>query len=237
LKYSVKMRASKNIDDKDLHIGGAEKIIDESELLNVVNKLTLRGLNHSRGDADFINLKINKVFEEDIIKVKALKTRTIDVKDSNEGLSVVRDLLTSMGISDAQKVIDLLVNTNNMRGAIILNILDFKRMESDKEKGVRVTNMDYDKNKDVEVKNHRREALCLATKTLNAKAIIGEVCISDDSNYVTGYVASKNEYIRITKLKEKGDYRGGRIFLFDPRLDTIENTINYLENQLVVVYE
>ena len=83
------MRASKNIDDKDLHIGGAEKIIDESELLNVVNKLTLRGLNHSRGDADFINLKINKVFEEDIIKVKALKTRTIDVKDSNEGLSVV----------------------------------------------------------------------------------------------------------------------------------------------------
>ena len=64
MKYSVKMRASKNIDDKDLHIGGAEKIIDESELLSVVSKLTLRGLKHSRGEADFVNLKINKVCEE-----------------------------------------------------------------------------------------------------------------------------------------------------------------------------
>ena len=124
-----------------------------------------------------------------------------------------------------------------MRGAIILNILSLERMEDDWEKGVRVTNMDYEKEGDIEIKNHYKEALCLATKTLNAKAIVGEICISDDPDYVTGYVATKNEYIRITKLKDKGSFLGGRIFLYDPRLDTLENTISYLENQLVVVYE
>lgn len=237
MKYSVKMRASKNNDKENLHIGGAESIVDEENLLNIINSLASRGLNHSRGQADFVNIKINKVKEEEIINIKALKTKTVEVNTKEEGLETMEKLLHSMGIESGKKVIDLLVNTKNMRGAIILNILTLERMEDDLDKGVRVTNMDFASRRDISNKNHFKEALCLATKTLNAKAIIGEVCISDDPDYVTGYLANKKEYIRITKLKERGDLKGGRVFLYDPRLDTIENTIDYLENQLVIVHE
>lgn len=231
------MRASKNNDKENLHIGGAESIVDEENLLNIINSLASRGLNHSRGQADFVNIKINKVKEEEIINIKALKTKTVEVNTKEEGLETMEKLLHSMGIESGKKVIDLLVNTKNMRGAIILNILTLERMEDDLDKGVRVTNMDFASRRDISNKNHFKEALCLATKTLNAKAIIGEVCISDDPDYVTGYLANKKEYIRITKLKERGDLKGGRVFLYDPRLDTIENTIDYLENQLVIVHE
>lgn len=237
MKYSVKMRASKKNNKENLHIGGAESIVDEEDLLNIINSLASRGLNHSRGQADFVNIKINKVREEDIINIRALKTKTIEVDTKEEGLVVMEKLLNSMGIENPQRVIDLLINTKNMRGAIILNILSLKRMEGDLDKGVRVTNMDFANRRDISNKNHFKEALCLATKTLNAKAIIGEVCISDDPDYVTGYLANKKEYIRITKLKERGDLNGGRVFLYDPRLDTIENTIDYLKNQLVIVHE
>lgn len=231
------MRASKNNNEGNLHIGGAESIVDEEDLLNIINGLASRGLNHSRGQADFVNIKINKVREEDIINIGALKTRTIEVDTKEEGIVVMEELLNSIGIENPQRVIDLLINTKNMRGAIILNVLTLERMEYDLDKGVRVTNMDFLNRVDIANKNHFKEALCLASKTLNAKAIIGEVCISDDPDYVTGYLANKEEYIRITKLKEKGDLNGGRIFLYDPRLDTIENTIDYLENQLVIVHE
>lgn len=237
MKYSIKMRSSQKVNEKDIHLSGAERIVDEKNLMVVLEKLASRALNHSRGEADFINLKINKIKEEDIIRVKALKTRTIKVDNKEEGYRVVAEFLNKIGINNIQKVLNLLLNTINMRGAIILNILSLERMEDDWEKGVRVTNMDYEKEGDIEIKNHYKEALCLATKTLNAKAIVGEICISDDPDYVTGYVATKNEYIRITKLKDKGSFLGGRIFLYDPRLDTLENTISYLENQLVVVYE
>ena len=237
MKYSVKMRASKNNNKENLHIGGAESIVDEEDLLNIINSLASRGLNHSRGQADFVNIKINKVKEEEIINIKALKTKTVEVNTKEEGLETMEKLLHSLGIESGKKVIDLLVNTKNMRGAIILNILTLERMEDDLDKGIRVTNMDFLNRVDIANKNHFKEALCLASKTLNAKAIIGEVCISDDPDYVTGYLANKEEYIRITKLKEKGDLNGGRVFLYDPRLDTIENTIDYLENQLVIVHE
>ena len=173
MKYSVKMRASKNNNKENLHIGGAESIVDEEDLLNIINSLASRGLNHSRGQADFVNIKINKVREEDIINIRALKTKTIEVDTKEEGLVVMEKLLNSMGIENPQRVIDLLINTKNMRGAIILNILSLERMEGDLDKGVRVTNMDFANRRDISNKNHFKEALCLATKTLNANAIIG----------------------------------------------------------------
>ncbi len=123
MKYSVKMRASKNNNEENLHIGGAESIVDEEDLLNIINSLASRGLNHSRGQADFVNIKINKVREEDIINIRALNARTIEVDTKEEGLVVMEELLNSMGIENTQRVIDLLINTKNMRGAIILNVL------------------------------------------------------------------------------------------------------------------
>ena len=53
-------------------------------------------------------------------------------------------------------------------------------------------------------KNHYEEAIVLATKVANCPGIIGEICISDDPEYVTGYVSSKEiGYRRIKKMKRK----------------------------------
>ena len=80
------------------------------------------------------------------------------------------------------------------------------------------------------------EAIVLATKVANAPGMVAEFCVSDDPNYVTGYVASKElGYVRIMKMKEMGDENGGRIFLFDSRKAKAEECIEYLQKKKVLV--
>lgn len=65
------------------------------------------------------------------------------------------------------------------------------------------------------------------TKVASAPNIIGEICISDDPNYVTGYIASKEiGYVRITKLKEMESQEGGRIFLYRGDQSEVQNCID-----------
>ena len=60
--------------------------------------------------------------------------------------------------------------------------------------------------------------------------------MSDDPDYVTGYVAAQSfGYRRITKLKEAGSPDGGRIFLYRGPRDGVAETIRYLEKQCVLV--
>ena len=69
------------------------------------------------------------------------------------------------------------------------------------------------------------------------KNILGELCISDDPDYVTGYFASKElGYVRITKLKEPGSPNGGRIFLFRGSEEEARACIRYLEREKVLVH-
>ena len=76
----------------------------------------------------------------------------------------------------------------------------------------------------------------LATKVANAPGIVGEICVSDDPDYVTGYVATKEiGYCRITTVKQKGDPCGGRIFLYRGPREGVPETIRYLQRQCVLV--
>ena len=85
-------------------------------------------------------------------------------------------------------------------------------------------------------KNHFQEAVVLASKVANAPHILAEICVSDDPGYVTGYVASKKTgYVRITRLKEKNDPNGGRIFLYRGPREDVPRTIAYLEKQKILV--
>ena len=85
-------------------------------------------------------------------------------------------------------------------------------------------------------KNHFNEAIVLATKVANAPGIVAELCISDDPDYVTGYVGSLElGYVRIMKLKEMGDPNGGRIFLFDSSKASAEECIDFLQKKKVLV--
>lgn len=221
------------------HISGAEKILTEEQVYSSVNALIQRGLHHDKGEADFLNIKIEKANPEDIEYLEALKVTTVDVDNYQDGLMEVDKFLEETGAPSLSKLMPFLEATYAMRGAMLLDVRNLTRLEPDPDRGIRATYMDQErdgKKNILNTKNHYEEAIVLATKVVNCPGIIGEICISDDPDYVTGYVASKKAgYRRITKLKEKGSGNGGRIFLFDPAKATVEEAINYLQKKMVIV--
>ena len=63
-----------------------------------------------------------------------------------------------------------------------------------------------------------------------------ELCISDDPDYTTGYYASLTSgYVRIGPLKEPGDPRGGRLFLWRGTPAELPKALEFLEKQPVLV--
>lgn len=238
--YSIKMRSSKD----DNHISGAEKIIKEQNIEEAVNLLLKRALLHSKGKSDFINIKIEEVKESELEIINPLDVTTVDVNDYIEGLDAAKFMLMRLGIDKekSQNIINLLRDTCNMRGAILLDINSMKRLEPDKQRGIRATYMDFEDSninhltKETKYNVHFIESLALASKVVNCPQIIGEVCYSDDPNYTAGYVASKEYgYIRFPHLKELGNGNGGRIFLYDSTISNLQDCIDYIEKSKVVI--
>ena len=241
--YSLKMRASQQIGEGDQkreqHISGAERIVSREAVEAVCSAMARRALTHSKGDPDFINIKIEKVCEKDIQILKALPVTRVDVDSWQQGLDKAFELIDEAAeLKDFRKKLpELLRETFPMRGAMLYDIASGERLEPDHERGVRATYMDALRSSDVDSqKNHFNEAIVLATKVANAPGMVAELCISDDPEYVTGYVASKElGYVRIMKMKEMGDENGGRIFLFDSRKAKAEECIEYLQKKKVPV--
>ena len=256
--YSLKMRASQQVGEgeqkHEQHISGAERIVGRDSVEAVCTAMVRRAMNHSKGDPDFINVKIEKVCDSDIQVLKALPVTRVDVDTWQDGLEKAFGLINKT-VSDgllrearndeyevlikdfAQKLPELLRATFPMRGAMLYDIATGERLEPDHERGVRATYMDALHSSEVDgCKNHFNEAIVLATKVANAPGMVAEFCVSDDPNYVTGYVASKElGYVRIMKMKEMGDENGGRIFLFDSRKASAEESIEYLQKKKVLV--
>ena len=241
--YSLKMRASQQIGEGDQkheqHISGAERIVSREAVEAVCSAMARRALTHSKGDPDFINIKIEKVCEKDIQILKALPVTRVDVDSWQQGLDKAFELIDKAAeLKDFRKKLpELLRETFPMRGAMLYDIATGERLEPDHERGVRATYMDALRSSDVDSqKNHFNEAIVLATKVANAPGMVAELCFSDDPEYVTGYVASRElGYVRIMKMKEMGDENGGRIFLFDSRKATAEECIAYLQKKKVLV--
>lgn len=235
--YSIKMRASRKENGREMHISGAEKIVEQDSLQAICTQLLERAMHHSKGKADFINLKVERVAAEDVMYCDALPVTTCEVTTAEEGRAKILELLDRSGIPNGREILEQLKNTWGMRGAMLLDADTLERLEPDKERGVRATYMDAaGTGDDRSQKNHFKEALVLATKVANHKNIIGEICISDDPDYVTGYFASKElGYVRITKLKEMGCPDGGRIFLFRGKPEEADDCIRYLEHQKMLI--
>lgn len=241
--YSLKMRASQQIGEGDQkheqHISGAERIVSREAVEAVCSAMARRALTHSKGDPDFINIKIEKVCEKDIQILKALPVTRVDVDSWQQGLDKAFELIDKAAeLKDFRKKLpELLRETFPMRGAMLYDIATGERLEPDHERGVRATYMDALRSSDVDSqKNHFNEAIVLATKVANAPGMVAELCFSDDPEYVTGYVASRElGYVRIMKMKEMCDENGGRIFLFDSRKATAEECIEYLQKKKVLV--
>ncbi len=239
--YSLKMRASQQVVDgehkHEQHISGAERIVGRDSVEAVCSAMVRRAMNHSKGDPDFINVKIEKVHESDIQILKALPVTRVDVDTWQEGLEKAFGVVGDAAAGIREKLPELLRETFPMRGAMLYDIATGERLEPDHERGVRATYMDALHSSEVDgCKNHFNEAIVLATKVANAPGMVAEFCVSDDPNYVTGYVASKElGYVRIMKMKEMGDENGGRIFLFDSRKAKAEECIEYLQKKKVLV--
>jgi 6-carboxyhexanoate--CoA ligase len=241
--YSLKMRASQQIGEGDQkreqHISGAERIVSREAVDAVCSAMARRALTHSKGDPDFINIKIEKVCEKDIQILKALPVTRVDVDSWQQGLDKAFELIDKAAeLKDFRKKLpELLRETFPMRGAMLYDIATGERLEPDRNRGVRATYMDALRSSDVDSqKNHFNEAIVLATKVANAPGMVAELCISDDPEYVTGYVASRElGYVRIMKMKEMGDENGGRIFLFDSRKAKAEECIEYLQKKKALV--
>jgi 6-carboxyhexanoate--CoA ligase len=60
-----------------------------------------------------------------------------------------------------------------------------------------------------------REAIILASKAAFSTDYIAELCWSEDPHYVTGYVACKDLYRRLSPIKLKEDNIGRRVVLLD----------------------
>ena len=234
--YSLKMRASKKDDaGNSKHLSGAERLLNNEYAPEAARNLTLRALNHSLGSPDLINLKLEKIPKEEIKILPALPVSQIAVANAEEGMNKALELLVPLmqekNATDAKAILlKLLGASYPLRGALLYDVRSKQRVDCDKEKGVRVTYLDALPSTDTSSeKNHFREALVLASKVANAPGIIGELCVSDDPDYETGYVASKSfGYVRIMKIKKKGDRLGGRVFLFDSALADIKSSLNFL---------
>ena len=236
--FAVKMRAAR----EDAHISGAERIVLARDIPVLASALAERALHHAKGVPDEIHLKIEVA--ENIKHLVSLPVSTYVTNTPAEGRAVAARLLSSAGITRIDEILARFQETYGMRGAMLLDADTLERLEPDPERGVRATYMDAYCNGqdarcpsgDVRKKNHFAEAVVLATKVANAPGIVGEICVSDDPDYVTGYVATKEiGYCRITTVKEMGDPCGGRIFLYRGPREGVAETIRYLQKQCVLV--
>ena len=232
--YSIKMRAAKG----DLHVSGAERIIEQNDISDAVSALTERALHHGLGRADFINIKMEEVKEAQLEYLDALPVSKRPAQTVEETYQIMRSMLCELDLEDkADELIDLLRHNHPMRGAVLYDVATSKRIEPDHERGIRVTYMDAAGAASASsCKNHFREAIVLATKVVHAPGIIAELCLSDDPDYLVGYLASlKHGYVRLMPMKELGNPHGGRVFIFDSRKAKAEDAIYYLEKQRVLV--
>jgi len=124
-----------------------------------------------------------------------------------------------------------------MRGAMVVEVPSGKRLEPDKYRGVRASYLDVDREtvellKKLVGKDYTenfKEALVLSTKILSFKGVLGELCVSDDPDYTTGYFSLKGKgYFRIKNIKSQGVSKGGRAIFVKSKVK-IPDLIHYLE--------
>lgn len=235
--FSLKMRASRG----GHHISGAEKILPESGISPHLQSLLERAMHHANGEPDFVNFKLERIPADSILHLNALPVRSLAADTPEAGLELMCGLLESLEVNHAREIVELLRKVHGMRGAVLLDADTLEHLEVDPERGVRATMMDSAESSSgahcSPCKNHYAEAMVLAAKVANTPGIIAELCISDDPDYVTGYIASKTlGYVRISPLKRAGSPFGGRIFLYRGPREDVSGTIAFLEKQPVLVH-
>lgn len=253
--YSVRMRASQTRrgpktagqrQNKEIHISGAEGLYGKEAIRDAVGSYIKRALEHPRGDPDRITLTVDKIRDRPR-QISLLRLRTADIKTVRDARAFTQNMLRGLLISDAaiDKALELLRGQTSMRGAALLDAVSGKRLEPDQERGVRVSRLGLSSTAATELRKGLTrvnlntetvtEALVLASKVSSCRPVIAELCISDDPDYTTGYIASRRfGYIRVPHMKKKDSRAGGRVLFLRKGSDK-EMIITYLEKTPVMV--
>ena len=229
MAFSVKMRAEKG----SRHNSGAERIVERPQVEAALAALARRAMEHPNGEPDAVTLTVRAITAP-VVSLPPLSVLEPMVHNAAEARAVLAAELRWLGL-EPERILPLLYDVRPMRGAVLLHADSLRRLEPDQARGVRATCMDYTGN-DGGGKRHLQAALCLATKVAHCPWIIGELCISDDPDYTTGYFAARGRgYVRIPHIKERGSGLGGRVFLFRGGEADVPRCIDYLERQPVMV--
>lgn len=246
--YSVRMRASLH----GQHLTGAERIVTESAVSEVVSALVARAMGTSSASAVKVNCSAERIEAATVLYERLPDVSTYIVDDWQEGRLAAVCLLVKAGVTRdvATKAVQLLADGAGpgrtvMRGAVLMDVKTGARLEEDPSRGVRVSRMDLAPEDRQALEHmmqskslvHHRvlEALVLAGKVISAPGIVAELCWSDDQGYTTGYVAdSQSGYQRISELKQAGDTRGGRVFFVDLSKTSPAELVDYLKGQVVL---
>lgn len=245
LWYSVRMRA----ETRGYHLSGGERLVPFPSLREAAGSLLERALR--RPDADTIVLTLDAVFPRRLRWVEALRVRTLEFSSVPESRAKAKELLLVWGVAPhAVDVALYLLSTGanpkggNMRGAVLMDGRTGERLEPDPERGVRVSFVDMEPTSRLRFEErfpgeefHRfRDAYVLAAKVASVPGVVADLCFSDDPEYTTGYVASRQGgYVRLTPLKPRGVALGGRVYFVDRSRFRLKEDITYLESAPTLV--
>ncbi len=230
----------------EMHISGAEGLYDREEIAGIVREYALRALNHPRGEPDTIVVTVERVRQEPT-PAPLLSIETIPCASPAEGREILLRELASLGVSGRAFSCGwkMLHSGKSMRGAALVTAETGRRREPDRERGVRVSRLGIERTAERRLMRRLarlgintatvREALVLASKVASHPDILAELCISDDPDYTTGYLASRRTgYRRIKNIKHPGEMHGGRVF-FIREGAAVEGLIAYLEKKPVII--
>jgi 6-carboxyhexanoate--CoA ligase len=240
--WSVRMRASRG----EEHISGAEGLFTDSEVERAVRDYLKRADTHPRGRADGIHLSIEKLRARPR-EIAGLSVSTVKCDSTRRAHTIASTLLGEAGVSDvAVRAAFKVVNAaKTMRGAAVISATRGRRLEPDPKRGVRTSRIGVERRtRAVLARGLARqrinnltvkEALALASKALALKTVVAELCVSDDPDYTTGYVATRQYgYVRIPNIKKKGSPRGGRVYFLKDGA-SLAGAVTYLESKPALV--
>jgi 6-carboxyhexanoate--CoA ligase len=246
--YSIRMHS----ENSGGHLSGAERLAGEEDLERVAGLLVRRAVTHPRGKPDSLRLTVEALAPEAVGRGRLPDLRTITVSDYRQGREAALGFLCEAGVPApvAREAIDTLARGAapggvSMRGAMLVDVENGRRLEPDAARGIRVSRMDLTSSAERELRqslgrlgldnDHVREALVLSAKVLQAPGIVAELCWSDDPAYTAGYVAAPGEgYVRFPHLKPIGDERGGRAFFLRPGTVDLDSVIGFLERSAIL---
>lgn len=231
---------------QEIHISGAEGICSRGEIQQIVQEYVDRALTHPRGKPDSIVITIEEL-KKPLKSISALPVVTVKCGSSSRAQSIIGKLLTESSVSmkAITSALSILQNKETMRGACLMLASSGRRVEPDMQRGIRASRFGVTGSAEKMLSSQLarqgintqtvREALALASKVASCRDIVAEVCISDDPDYTTGYVASEHlGYVRIPHIKKKRGQRGGRIFFLKENADIL-NVISYLEKTPIII--